>query len=818
MDHQVRAQLKALVDQYGPSLGSDARRLESLLRDTCPDQRKEINALVAAAKERIPSDLLSNGHRMLPAVLVQRLRDLGLEAEVSTWAVESWAFALNITWTSPGTPITQASSGYRSPAPPRAQQKHFSPSDDSVSESIVHPARDRVADLQRQRNQTLLVITLVVLALGGAALALRSRDHVPDVATGDVDAGQNPEILPSPPSSKTADGTKPAAGSAGDPADTVYRIPIGNAAVRGSSDAKVTIVEFSDFECPFCQRAFQTVKKVEETYGDNVRIAYKQNPLPFHSHAHLAAEAALAAGEQGRFWQMHDLLFTNREHLERADLERYAGELNLSMSAFKGALDSHKFNDQIIRDQAEASRFGAQGTPHFFINGRRLVGAQPFESFKAIIDEQLRRADELIRDGTAPSAIYDALTRHGMDHATQPQPGKGSTPTTPQAAQARIIEESKLASAMARGTETARVTIVEWGDFQCPYCGRAWQTVDKVLKEYPKDVRFFFMHEPLPFHPNAMPAAIAATAAGNQGKFWEFYDIAFQHQQELSPSKYEQWARQLQLNVGKFERDIDDPATRKRVEDVAAFGRQVGANGTPTFFVNGREVAGALPYETFKQMIDEEIKRADELLKKGTPRSGLYAALNEYNVKNAPKPSPQPGDDGKPVHIDVGDAPVRGTGRVEIIEFSDFQCPFCGRVEPTIARIMDRYKGKVRLVWKNQPLPFHVNARPAAKAALAAAEQGRFWEMHDKLFANQTQLSLDNYVAWARDLSLNIDKFKADMASATYDAILDADSKQGRAVGASGTPTFFINGHKIVGAQPIENFEKMIDDALAGKL
>jgi protein-disulfide isomerase len=608
-------------------------------------------------------------------------------------------------------------------------------------------------------------------------------------------------------------------GAAGDPPDTIYKIAVGSAQTTGPADAKVTIVEFSDFECPFCQRAFQTVKKIEETYPKDVRVAFKQNPLPFHSHAHLAAEASMAAGEQGKFWEMHDKMFNNREHLERADLEKYATEIGLDMTKFKAALDTHKFNDQISKDQAEATKFAAQGTPHFFINGRRLVGAQPFESFKAVIDEQLRKADDLIKGGTAASAVYEALTRNGKDHATQAQPGDtGNKPSQPQASPVKTIEEAKLAGQPTRGAKDAKVTIVEWSDFQCPYCGKAWPVVDKILKEYPKDVRFVFMHEPLPFHPNAMPAAIAATAAGNQGKFWEFYDIAFQHQQELSPAKYEEWAKQIHLNVDKFKKDLDDPATKKKVEDASAIGRQVGANGTPTFFVDGREVSGALPFESFKPMIDEEIKRADELLKKGTPQSGLYAALNEYNVKNAPKPTPQPGDDGKPVHIDVGDSPVRGSGKVEIIEFSDFQCPFCGRVEPTISQIMDKYKGKVKVVWKNQPLPFHPNARPAAKAALAAKEQGKFWEMHDKLFANQTQLNPDNYVAWAKDLNLNVDKFKADMASPKYDTVLDGDSKQGSSVGASGTPTFFINGHKIVGAQPVENFEKMIDDALAGKL
>src|SRR5213076_570365 len=137
-------------------------------------------------------------------------------------------------------------------------------------------------------------------------------------------------------------------------------------------------------------------------------------------------------------------------------------------------------------------------------------------------------------------------------------------------------------------------------------------------------------------------------------------------------------------------------------------------------------------------------KKADEHLKKGTPKEKLYETLVAENVKSAGSAAPAvaaaPAADQK-FDVNVGNAPVRGpkNAPVTIVVWSDFQCPFCGRVEPTLKQIMDEYKGKVRIAWKNQPLSFHQNAMPAAEAAMAAYEQGndKFWAMHEKLFQNQ---------------------------------------------------------------------------------
>src|SRR5204862_3618810 len=143
---------------------------------------------------------------------------------------------------------------------------------------------------------------------------------------------------------------------------------------------------------------------------NDVRVAFKQLPLPFHNNAHLAAEAALAAKEQGKFWEMHGKLFANQQALERPNLEKYAAELGLNMNKFKEALDSGKWKQKVDAELAEGNKIGAQGTPSFFVNGKKFVGAQPFEAFKAKIEEELKAADALMaKDHVKADKVYDAL-------------------------------------------------------------------------------------------------------------------------------------------------------------------------------------------------------------------------------------------------------------------------------------------------------------------------------------------------------------------------------------------------------------------------
>jgi protein-disulfide isomerase len=158
----------------------------------------------------------------------------------------------------------------------------------------------------------------------------------------------------------------------------------------GSSDAPVTIVEFSDFECPFCRRAEPVFKQIQEKYGDQVRLVYRQFPLnDIHPRAQKASEASLCADEQGQFWNMHDVLFLEPVELELASLREKAATAGLDTAVFNECLESAKYADRVDADLRAGARAGVSGTPAVFINGRPIIGAQPFESYVAIIDDEL---------------------------------------------------------------------------------------------------------------------------------------------------------------------------------------------------------------------------------------------------------------------------------------------------------------------------------------------------------------------------------------------------------------------------------------------
>jgi len=170
----------------------------------------------------------------------------------------------------------------------------------------------------------------------------------------------------------------------------IVEVAIDGAPIRGSENAPVTLVEFSDFQCPYCGRVQPTLLKVMETYPDQVKLIYKDFPLPqLHPQAPKAAEAARCAGEQDNYWDYHDAIFEDAKDLTPDKLKRYAADLKLDTAAFDTCLDSGKYAAAVRQDMAQGAQLGLNSTPSFFINGRFLSGAQPFSAFQALIDEVL---------------------------------------------------------------------------------------------------------------------------------------------------------------------------------------------------------------------------------------------------------------------------------------------------------------------------------------------------------------------------------------------------------------------------------------------
>jgi len=169
------------------------------------------------------------------------------------------------------------------------------------------------------------------------------------------------------------------------------KIAASDSPTKGAPNAPIELIEFSDFQCPFCQRANPTVQQVLNTYGDRIRFVYRHYPLPNHPNARPAAEAASCAGEQGKFWPYHDRLFANPSKLSAGDLKQAAAELGLDAAKFNTCVDTHKEQAKVDADLRAGEGAGVDGTPAFFINGRMISGAQPFDVFKKVIDEELKR-------------------------------------------------------------------------------------------------------------------------------------------------------------------------------------------------------------------------------------------------------------------------------------------------------------------------------------------------------------------------------------------------------------------------------------------
>jgi protein-disulfide isomerase len=614
----------------------------------------------------------------------------------------------------------------------------------------------------------------------------------------------------------------------------VYRVPVDDVPVKGPADALVTIVESSDFECPFCKRVLPTLKQLESAFPGKIRFAFRHNPLPFHQRAlpaAIAAEEARAQGGDAKFWAMHDALFA-LPSLDQASIEKAAGEVGLDVAKVREALASSRHKDRIERDQRLVTSLGATGTPAFFINGRKLSGAQPFEAFRAVVEEELRKAEALVQAGTPAAQVYARIIEKGatapvlVPGSAQAAPPGAAAPAAPAAAPpAQYRKVSVRADDPVRGPAAAKLTVVLFSDFQCPFCARVEPSLRQLEEAYPGQVRIVWKHQPLPFHQDALPAALAAEAAREQGKFWPMHAKIFEDQRALDRGTLVRYAKELGLDVRRFEAALDSKKHGPRVAQDQALAGEVGATGTPTMFFNCRQVVGAQPFERLDAVAKEELAKADRLLAGARPDAAFYDKACAANVSAAPAAAAPAVPAAQPVPAAVQDVqvrpddPVRGNPRapVTIVLFSDFQCPFCARVGPTLDEVQKSYGDRVKVVWKHQPLAFHQQAMPAAEAAEAAREQGKFWQMHDRLFAAQRELAPDTYERLAREIGLDLRRFQDATRSGKHRARIQEDQQQATRVGASGTPTMFVNGERVVGAVPFEQLKAVIDRKLAAR-
>lgn len=380
----------------------------------------------------------------------------------------------------------------------------------------------------------------------------------------------------------------------------------------------------------------------------------------------------------------------------------------------------------------------------------------------------------------------------------------------------------------ATGREDALVTLVVFGDLQCPFTQRLFATLQDLRQRYSDgDLRIVWKHLPLEFHQQAAPAAEAAAAVhqlGGARTFYCFLEDIFPNQRNLGTGVYQAAAQKCGVNPASMEAEVRAGNPTRKVEADKKLAQDTGSRGTPTSYINGIKLGGAQPIDKFIEVIDAEREEARRAVSSGVSPGNVHARRVAENFsKAAPLPTSAP----KPVavlpdttifHVPVGRSPTLGSPNalVTVVMFQDFQCPFCKRAAVTIDALRKEFGNDLRVVFKHNPLPFHKEAMPAAKLAMEArAQKGNagFWQAHDALFAESRidEAVLDQT---AQSLRLNPHAARSAMTGNRHQAAIEADMDLAKQLGATGTPTFYINGRKLTGAQPIESFRGLVNEVM----
>lgn len=374
---------------------------------------------------------------------------------------------------------------------------------------------------------------------------------------------------------------------------------------KGNDDAPITIVEFSDYQCPFCQRHVgQTMPTLLAELVETGRVRYEFKDFPLdeiHPDARSAAAAARCAEEQNSYWEMHNVLFSNQQSWSglgdgaTAVYSDLANGLGLDGDQIADCIASGRYDEAIQADYEEGLTHGVTGTPAFFIDGYFISGAQPYDLFEIVVNAIETDTIEALFREAYDAQVEAYLAQQQAQQAPPPPPTDIEVP----------IDQSNP----SLGDPNAPITLIEYTDFQCPYCGRHFAQTFPLIKENFIDtglVRYVFKDFPLNFHPQAQKAAEAARCAHEQDAFLDMHQTLFENQQGWSgqsnaTEQFIGYANNLQLDVEAFTSCLNSDRYAEAVQADLAEGSGIGITGTPSFVVNGTLLVGAVPYPTFEQ-------------------------------------------------------------------------------------------------------------------------------------------------------------------------------------------------------------------------
>ncbi len=596
-------------------------------------------------------------------------------------------------------------------------------------------------------------------------------------------------------------------------------VPVGSDdASEGAALPLVTIVEFSDFECPFCGRLAANLAQIVLRYPEDVRLVFKQFPLPMHANAEPAARAAVAAGAQGKFWEMHDALFADRTKLAEPALMTHAKDLGLDMTRFAADFAAPATLAKVRAEANEGRVIEVASTPTFFVNGRKITGAKDIEALAQIVEEERAAAQKLLDAGAERASLY----AHFM-HAAKPGAG------TPAAVDPnfRRGEASKAANYAigvgparpTRGPADARVTVVAYTDYGCAGCAAGNANLAGVMKAHP-EVRFSLRFAPAT--DGAEPAAKAVLAAGLQGKLWEAHEALVGAGDRIDDAALARIADSPGLDGPRLDRDLATPRPAALLaEDLAVVDTVRGTAVAPLFFVNGRFLEGTATSAEIDALIAEESQKAEAFMAtESVAAADSFEAMRKTwrgfaKIEEVPKTAPAPDQAGAPTGIAVrGDAK---TAEVTIIACTDFDCPACAKGAKLLGEVMETYGDAVALEYRHLLPPGQDGGERAHLAALAAAKQGKFWEMHDALYRSRSARTDAALETLAAGIGLDVARWNTDRADAALRPRLVADTTDCAELGMSVLPSWKIGTAIIQGSQPKARFVAAIDAARGGR-
>ena len=382
---------------------------------------------------------------------------------------------------------------------------------------------------------------------------------------------------------------------------TVWKVPVGNSPVQGKADAPVTIIEFSDFQCPYCKRVEPQLKKIKETYGDKVRLVWKHEPLPFHPRARAGRGAhprgPRPEGRQGLLGRARQAV-RHRSRSSRTRISRRPPrELGLDVAKVKAAIKDAKYKKDIDADMELGEDVQASGTPHFFVNGRRLVGAQPFEKFQKIIDEELAKYDAQ-KGKIAGKDYYASLMK---DAKGAPEPEKKLAPPVP-AGQRLQGRQGREGRHPAVERLPVPVLLARRADRQRDLEDLRRQGEDRVARQAPPDA---------PERAARGRGRSRGAQAEGPRRLLEDAQADVREPAEAGSRRSRGLRQGRSASTWTSSRPRSTTTSHKAAVDADdKAGTDLGISGTPAFLINGYYVSGAQPFPKFKKLIDRAMAEA----------------------------------------------------------------------------------------------------------------------------------------------------------------------------------------------------------------